>query len=171
MRDDALPVDRAQIEELREQHIGRLFLRAQRDFSLRAIEKLRAAGHDGLSLVHTNLLAHLDTAGTRTTTLAERAGITKQAIGHLVAELEAKGYIKRAVDPADRRATLITYTAAGWQFLQDAHRVKRSIEAEYTAKLGERGMASLREMLTQLLSDSQGHQMGEEGDGQPVDGG
>jgi DNA-binding MarR family transcriptional regulator len=155
MEEGSEAIARAQIEELRAQHIGRLFLRAHRDFSLRAIEKLRSAGHTGLSLAHTNLLAHLDTAGTRTTTLAERAGVSKQAIGHLVAELEAKGYISRATDPADRRATLITYTPAGWQFLQDAHRVKRAIEAEYTAKLGEAGMASLRAMLSLLLNSAQ----------------
>lgn len=145
------PVERAQIEELREQHIGRLLLRAQRGYSLRAIELLSAAGHIGLSLAHTNLLAHLQPGGARTTTLAERAGVSKQAIGSLVAELEAKGYIARATDPTDRRATLITYTPAGWQFLRDAHHVKRAIEAEYTAKLGEQGMAALRLLLVQLL--------------------
>jgi DNA-binding MarR family transcriptional regulator len=153
--------ERAQIEELREQHIGRLLLRAQRDFSLRAIELLRAAGHGGLGLAHTNLLAHLEPGGTRTTTLAERAGVTKQAIGKLVAELEAKGYIARAVDPADHRAMLITYTPAGWQFLRDAHGVKRAIEAAYTAKLGEQGMAALRLLLTQLLDDAPGGPAGE----------
>ena len=149
-------IDREQIAELREQHIGRQLLRAQRDFSLRAIEKLGARGHTGLSLSHTNLLAHLDLAGTQITTLAERAGVTKQAIGSLVAELEHKGYIARSVDPADRRATLITYTEAGWQFLQDAHQVKREIEAEYRAILGEPGMQALRSLLAKLL----------EGDGQ-----
>jgi DNA-binding MarR family transcriptional regulator len=146
-------VDRDQLEELRQQHIGRLLLRAQRDFSLRAIEKLRIRGHIGLSLAHTNLLANLDLAGTRITTLAERVGISKQAIGNLVVELEAKSYLKRAVDPVDRRATRITYTDAGWQFLQDAHQVKREIEAEYTAVLGEQGIQMLRSLLTKLLED------------------
>ena len=151
MKDDAHTIERAQIDELREHHIGRLLLRAHRQFSLRAIEELRAHGHDGLSLAHTNLLANLDTAGTRLTTLAERAGISKQAIGTLVVDLEAKGYITRTADPADRRATLITYTPTGWQFLQDAHHVKRMIEADYTARLGTAGMATLRTLLTQLL--------------------
>lgn len=155
--------ERAQIEELREQHIGRLLLRAQRGYSLRAIELLRTAGHDGLSLAHTNLLAHLEPGGVRTTTLAERAGISKQAIGSLVAELETKGYITRTGDPADRRATLISYTPAGWQFLRDAHGVKRAIEAEYTAKLGEQGMAALRLLLTQLLDDTPSGSAGEGG--------
>lgn len=151
MAEDALAVGRAQIEELRQQHIGRLFLRAHRDFSLRAIEKLRTRGHHGLSQVHTNVLANLDVVGTRTTELAERAGVSKQAIGAVVAELEQKGYITRAPDPTDRRATLITYTDAGWQFLHDAHWVKREIEAEYTALLGGVGIETLRSLLTQLL--------------------
>ena len=112
---------------------------------------LRERGHEGLSLVHTNLLPHLDIGGTRITTLAERVGVSKQAIGNVVGELEAKGYVRREVDPQDRRAAVITYTTAGWAFLQDAHEVKREIEAEYTARLGEQGMQELRQLLLQLV--------------------
>jgi MarR family transcriptional regulator, temperature-dependent positive regulator of motility len=36
-------------------------------------------------LAHTTLLAHLDPDGTRITVLAERAGMTKQSMGQLVA--------------------------------------------------------------------------------------
>ena len=149
---DAPLVGQDEIEELRAQHIGRLFLRAHRDFSLRAIEKLRERGHGGLSLAHTGLLAQLDTAGTRLTTLAERLGISKQAVGSLVADLEGRGYIVRAIDLLDRRATLVTYTDAGWGFLQDAYWVKREIEAEYIALLGEQGMVQLRSLLEALLA-------------------
>jgi DNA-binding MarR family transcriptional regulator len=135
----------------RQEHIGRLLLNAQRDYSLRALTKLRARGHDGLSLAHTNLLPHIDVQGTRITTLAERAGVSKQAIGNLVGELAGKGYVRREVDPHDRRAIVVTFTAAGWAFLQDAHLVKREIEAEYVAALGEQGMDELRRLLLQLL--------------------
>ena len=135
----------------RQEHTGRLLFNAQRDYSLRALTKLRAQGHDGLSLAHTNLLPHIDVKGTRITTLAERAGVSKQAIGNLVGELAAKGYVRREVDPADRRAVVVTFTTAGWDFLQDAHLVKREIEAEYAATLGEQGMDDLRRLLLQLL--------------------
>jgi len=147
-----IQVSQEQIEELRQQHIGRLLLRAHRDFSDRAMHKLSALGHAGLSPAHTNLIAHLDTTGTRITTLAERVGVSKQAIGNLVNELEQKGYIVRSADPADRRATHITFTPAGWKFLQDAHHVKREIEAEYTELLGDSGMQALRSLLSQLLA-------------------
>lgn len=149
---DGQAVDMATIEAMRQQHIGRLLLNAQRNYSEQALRKLRSRGHAGLSLAHTNLLAHLDVQGTRITTLAERVGVTKQAIGNLVGELEAKGYIHREVDANDRRAAVITYTAAGRAFLQDAYDVKREIEAEYAATLGEHGLDELRALLMQLVA-------------------
>jgi DNA-binding MarR family transcriptional regulator len=155
MQNDGRELSAEQIDELNQRHIGRLLLRAQRDFSLRAITKLRERGHAGLGLPHTSVLAHLDIAGTRITTLAERSGISKQAIGRLVSELEAIGYVVRVPDPADGRATLITYTPTGWQFLQDASWIKREIEAEYTALLGAGGMENLRALLATLLAPSQ----------------
>jgi DNA-binding MarR family transcriptional regulator len=148
-------VNEAQLEELRQNHIGRLLLHAQRDFSLRAITKLRVRGHTGLGLAHTSLLAQLDLGGTRLTTLAERVGVSKQAIGAVVAELEQSGYVTRGPDPADGRAVRISYTETGQQFLQDAYMVKRAIEAEYTALLGENGMHQLRELLTTLTSSNE----------------
>ncbi|HKD76581.1 MAG TPA: hypothetical protein VKB76_13845, partial [Ktedonobacterales bacterium] len=54
-------------------------------------------------------------------------------------------------DPSDRRATLVRFTAAGWQFLRDAAEVKRAIESEYTAALGTDRFAELRQSLTMLL--------------------
>jgi DNA-binding MarR family transcriptional regulator len=154
--------DLAQLAELRQQHIGRLLLRAQRAFSVRAVDKLRTYGHDGLSLAHTNLIANLDLDGTRITTLAERIGVSKQAAGHLVLDLEERGYVTRAVDPADRRATVVTFTDAGWRFLRDAYHVKREIEAEYRAILGEQGMQDLRALLTLLIESDDSRDQNEE---------
>jgi DNA-binding MarR family transcriptional regulator len=153
MSDQKLPDNFYQIAEMRDQHIGRLLLRAQRAFSVRSIQKLRQMGHSGLTLAHTNLLAHLDMAGTRITVLAERTGVSKQAVGQLVLELEEKGYIGRTVDASDRRAVIITFTVAGWQFLIDADQIKREIEAEYTAILGPAGFQNLRALLTSLIEN------------------
>jgi DNA-binding MarR family transcriptional regulator len=156
MRATQPPDDREQIAAYREEHIGRLLLIAQRNYSASALVKLHQCGHTGLNLAHTNLLRHLDVDGTRITTLAERAGITKQAIGSLVGELEARAYVRREVDPQDRRAVRITFTDIGWQFLRDAYAVKREIEAEYCALLGEPGMQELQRLLERLVhSDGQ----------------
>jgi DNA-binding MarR family transcriptional regulator len=162
MPNDHTPIDPAQLDELRQQYIGRLLLQAQRASRVRATEKLRTRGHDGLSIAHTNLISSLDLDGTRITTLAERIGISKQAVGHLVLDLEQRGYIERAVDPADRRATIVTFTDAGWRFLNDAYYVKREIEAEYSAILGEQGMVQLRTLLNKLIESDDHREQNEE---------
>lgn len=139
---------------LRQRNIGRLFQRAARAYSELALKKLRAYGHEGLSLFHTALISNLDVEGSRIVTLARRAGVSKQAMGQLVAELEKRGYVERVPDPEDGRAVLVRFTAQGWQFLQDAYQVKLAIEAEYTAILSETGMKELWRLLDSLLAHS-----------------
>jgi len=147
------PLTFEQIEELRQEHTGRLFLRAHRAFSERALRKLRQRGHTRLSMAHTSLLPHIDVNGTQATVLAERAGITKQAAGRIIADLEREGYVQRLPDSTDQRANIIVFTDAGRQFLVDAYHVKKEIEAEYTALLGSERMHELRSILQELLGD------------------
>jgi DNA-binding MarR family transcriptional regulator len=100
------------------------------------------------------LLSHLDLEGTHITALADRAGITKQSMGQLVLDLEKRGYIERRVDRLDRRATLVLFTSTGWQFLRDAYEIKKEIEAEYQAMIGEEEMEQLRATLRRLLEQA-----------------
>lgn len=139
------------ISALRQSNIGRLFARASRAYSERAFEKLAHYGHTELTPVHTALISNLDIEGTRITVIAERAGVTKQAIGQLANDLEKQGYIERTPDPADGRASLLKFTPKGQQFLLDAHEIKKEIEAEYSAILGADHMTHLRQMLETLL--------------------
>ena len=148
---EEMGISAGEIQELRQHHIGRLLLQAHRSFSERSIEKLRARGHAGLGLAHTQLLIHLDLEGTRISTLAERAGVTKQAMGQLADELRVQGYVTKVTDPSDRRATVVNFTDRGWQFLRDAHFVKREIEAEYVAILGVGRWEGLNEALELLI--------------------
>lgn len=145
-------VDAQQLAELRRQYIGRLLQRAYRASADLAARKLNERGHTGLSLATTVALTQLDLEGTRISVLAERAGMTKQSMGQLVAELESLGYVSRLPDLADRRATLVQFTEAGWRFLLDAAAVKREIEAEYAALLGADGLDALRTMLEKMAA-------------------
>jgi len=156
MASEGGPAGAERIRETREQHIGRLFLRASRSFAALATRKLKERGHEGLGTAHTALLPHLDLEGTRATALAERAGMSKQAVGQVVRDLERQGYVERRPDPSDSRATLVRFTEAGWRFLRDAGDVKREIEAEYGAVLGEERMRMLRSALNDLLEYEEG---------------
>ncbi len=135
----------------RDESIGRLFLQAQRAYFKRGIAKLRARGHDRVTLAHTTLLPYLDPEGTSVTNLAERAGMTKQSMRQLVLDLEDKGYIKRIPDPDDRRATLVIFTVEGRRFIEDGYEVKKEIDDEYRAILGEERVEALKGSLKTLI--------------------
>src|SRR5262245_23652165 len=71
----------------------------------RSTEGLAAAGHP-VRTAHAAVFGNIDSEGTRLSTLAERANMTPQAMGELVDDLVAKGYVTREPDPTDRRAKL-----------------------------------------------------------------
>ena len=143
-----------QIQVLRQDHIGRLLLRAHRHFTDSTLTKLQSRGHSSLGAAAIALIPYIDLEGTRAATLSERAGISKQAIGQLLTELEAAGYIKRQADPDDGRAAIIVFSDLGWRLLRDSYNLKLEIEAEYSAILGERRMKALREALKLLIANT-----------------
>jgi DNA-binding MarR family transcriptional regulator len=147
-------VDKQKLLALRQHNIGRMFQRAARAYSELALEKLHSKGHGGLTLFHTTLISNLDTEGTNIKVLAERAGMSKQAMGQVAGELEKRGYIKTSKDSKDKRATLITFTEQGWQFLQDAYEVKQAIERDYQKVLGKKGLEQLSTLLETLLQNN-----------------
>lgn len=140
-----------EIERLREHHIGRLLLQAQRAFNARALQKLRERGYSDLGNAHAAVLPHIAIDGTRSTVLAERAGMTKQAAGQIVSDLERQGFVTRRPDPADGRAMLVCFTPAGQTYSQDAYAIKLELEAEYRELLGEEHLEELRTTLDKLV--------------------
>src|SRR5262249_49390102 len=97
---------------------------------------LRAQGYAKLRSTHTTLLANLDLAGTSITVAAQRAGITKQAMGRLAAELEANGYLTIRNDPADGRVRVLRFTRSGRRLMLDSFAVMAALERDYASKVG-----------------------------------
>lgn len=113
-------------------------------------ERQVAAGFEDHRVVHHNVMAHVTYDGIRLTALAERAGITKQAMSELVADLERLGYLERTPDPQDRRAKLITFSARGHAAVVAARAAFTDIEAQLTDRLGAEAVAALRRGLLEL---------------------
>jgi DNA-binding MarR family transcriptional regulator len=143
--------ERDQIRGVRDHHIGRLFLQAHRAYSAHAVELLRTRGYDQLGAAHAAILPHIDLEGTRATVIAERAGMTKQGAGHVIDDLERQGLVTRAPDPADRRAALVQFTDAGWEYLRAAHDLKVEIESEYANLVGRDAFETLCADLARIL--------------------
>jgi DNA-binding MarR family transcriptional regulator len=132
------------------ENIGRLLLRAQRDFDAELNARLRERGYPDVRLAHSALFAHIDPGGTRSSALAWRAGMTKQGMGQLVADLEKKGYLERVEDPEDGRAKLVSLTKKGRQHVRDAREIIGEIEEAYALRLGNGRLETLRAILEDL---------------------
>lgn len=90
--------------------------------------------------------------GSRLTDLAERSGLTKQAVGEAVAELERKGYLERVPDPEDGRAKIIKLTGRGVDAALTGRRLFAEIENEWAERYGEDRVASLRECVEEIAA-------------------
>ncbi len=112
--------------------------------------RLSAAGYPGLRPSHGCVFRYLDPEGPRLSELAERSGMTKQAFGEHLANVEALGYIVRTPDPRDGRAKLIVPTVRGRQVLTLGRRIFAEIEGEWAQAIGTERVAALREALEQI---------------------
>lgn len=88
----------------------------------------------------------------RATDLARGAGMSPQAMGELLDEMESLGYLRRDADPSDRRAKLISMTPLGVEALQAGGRAIGGLESDIARLLGEEGRAELRRLLEKLIA-------------------
>jgi len=132
----------------RQTHLGRLLGHAMRRFDERvlhlmahdaevplALSNLAARAQVGAAHVH--ITRHLALQGSRLTELAERAGMTKQAMGDLVTQCEAWGLVVREPDPIDARARQVRFTQSGLAWLNAFRAAVQQAEAEFRAEVGE----------------------------------
>jgi DNA-binding MarR family transcriptional regulator len=86
---------------------------------------------------HIHITRHLPPQGARLTELAQRAGMTKQAMAALVTQCEAWGMVQREDDPRDARARRIVFTASGLAWLQAYQAAVEQAQAELAEAVGD----------------------------------
>lgn len=113
----------------------------------RIIKELNAAGFDELRLPHIAVLQFPGPDGVRPGTLAERAGMSKQAMNQLLRSLEGLGYIVRSDVPDESSARIIRFTKRGRAAFSKIIDILCDIEREWSAELGPKRFAQLKELL------------------------
>ncbi len=111
---------------------------------------VRAAGHDDLSLAHIYVFQLPGPDGARPTELAERTNTTKQAMNHLLATLEAGGYLERTSVPHDRRATVIKVTRRGRELERVLRASAARVERDWARLIGADALEDVRSRLQVL---------------------
>jgi DNA-binding MarR family transcriptional regulator len=117
--------------------------------TMRVHNSLKKHGAAGLGIAHARLMADLGTGG-RPSELARRLGVTKAAVGQLVAALEERGFVERTTDPTDGRAQVVRPTARAEAAFKIARRELDRIEAEWVELLGESRFKALSKALESL---------------------
>jgi DNA-binding MarR family transcriptional regulator len=116
----------------------------------RIINELNAAGFEELRVPHMAVLQFPGPDGVRPGVLAERAGLSKQAMNQLLRSLEALGYLARSDAPDEGRAPTIRLTKRGRAAYTKIHEILRDIERDWSAELGHRQFRQLKELLLRV---------------------
>lgn len=98
--------------------------------------RLAEAGYPGIRPTHGYVFRSLQNEAIPPSDLARHLGVSKQAIGKLLDEMEAAGLVERRDDPADGRKKRVGLTSRGQAIRRRALEISFEIEAELRAALG-----------------------------------
>ena len=116
----------------------------------RIIKELNAAGFGELRLPHMAVLQFPGPDSVRPSALAERAGMSKQAMNQLLRSLETFGYIVRSDVPGEGKARVIRFTKRGHAAFSKIIDILRDVEREWSAELGQKHFIQLKELLLRV---------------------
>ncbi len=94
-------------------NVAASLMAAARAHTAAVVARLALRGYVDFPFASASLLWLMDEGGTRSTLLAQRAGVTKQAMSQLVQVMERQGYLEQLPDPDDTRAKVVRMTPRG----------------------------------------------------------
>lgn len=129
--------------------IGALLRLAREAVGNRLLMGLADAGFGDINAAYFRVLQYPSPDGATPSELAERAGMTKQAMNYTLGQLEELGYVKRKSE-AGRRQTTVRLTTRGWRATEAIWRISIAIETELRDDIGADAFAEFRAVLKQL---------------------
>jgi DNA-binding MarR family transcriptional regulator len=103
------------------------------------------------------LNALIDKPGEDQVTLAGRVAFDAATSGSVIGRLELRGWIRREVDPLDKRRKLLWVTPAGAEAADHMKRIVTRVQARILAPLDGREQAQLVSLLAKMVT---GHEAG-----------
>jgi DNA-binding MarR family transcriptional regulator len=144
------PRDPVQLRQYRNSRLYRSLTRTLRVYNRLLVERLRARGFADFSPAFPSLLSNLDMDGTRIGVLAMRAGVTRQAAGQLLREIERCGYVERRRSRHDARTIMVHFTPRGRRLLGTVLELVEVIEDSFAATLNGGDFERVRAGLLQI---------------------
>ncbi|MDX2055623.1 MAG: MarR family winged helix-turn-helix transcriptional regulator [Polyangiaceae bacterium] len=149
----AAQVNSARVRSEIQTSTAQLLLQCARLWDERATAIVSAeAGQIVLRPAHTKLFPHIALeGGTRIGVLAQKLGVTKQAVSQLVDDLVQVGVLEVVADKEDGRAKCARLTPKGFAAISHGLGVLGGIESALVERVGATPLADLRRALTAIL--------------------
>ena len=116
-----------------------------------AVKHVHDAGFGGVSLTQAQIIAHLTELPIRIVDLAQRFGVSKQAMSVMVNDLIHGGFLTQETDPKDKRAKLLTLTDKGKELKKTARSTRKTTEDAFLSRLPDKDAETLIRLLQSLL--------------------
>ena len=114
------------------------------------LERLHERGFEDFDAAYLNVFQYPGPQGERPSELAARLRISKQALNHLLGQLERLGYLTREPDPDDLRSKRVALTTRGTSAVHVIRQAVAELETTWAQHLGPRRFAQLRNLLLDL---------------------
>ncbi|MGH3353964.1 MAG: MarR family winged helix-turn-helix transcriptional regulator [Nocardioides sp.] len=131
-------------------NLGVLLFVSNRALEERAHDAVAAAGFTDITLAQARIAARIGPNGTRVSSLATQARVTKQSAAFLVEQLEATGYVERIPDPSDGRARLVRLTERAARLVEVANAEVERVLGEWADHVGAERLRLAYDVLADL---------------------
>jgi DNA-binding MarR family transcriptional regulator len=130
-------------------YIGALLRLAHEEARSRVLRDLAGRGLGDINQAHSRLFQYPPIDGMRPADLAKRLGVSKQALNHLLGQLEKLRYLQRRRERGNGHIA-IYFTKRGWLVLESTIATMRQLEADWQRRLGKQRFSDLKEALKEL---------------------
>ena len=114
------------------------------------LARLHAEGFTDFDPSYLTVFRYPSPHGERPSELAARRRVSKQALNHLLGQLEQRGYLEREADPDDGRSKRISLTPRGVEAVAVIRQAVAEVEDRWSRQLGPKRFDQLRTLLLEL---------------------
>ena len=133
--------------------VGALLRLCHERVRARLDEAIRAAGFTDLQATHMAVFSFPPPDGVRPSDLARRIRMSRQATNHVIAQLEALGYLeRRAIEGSERR--LVYMTERAWRLIEPIFACLREVEAEWASEVGPERFRDFKTILRRFATEA-----------------
>jgi DNA-binding MarR family transcriptional regulator len=131
--------------------MGALLRLASQRVRREMLASIRGAGFDDLQDAHLYVFQYPGPDGMRPSELARQLHISRQAMNHMIAQLESLGYLeRRAESQEDRRRVYLT--TRGRKLIMAIKGVVRGVERRYEKAVGPSRFAAFVDVLRTIVA-------------------